>query len=334
MPTVPSSTSSSELRPPPVEGAWSRTWLGALLCVLVLLGGWESWLRANDFEPQTLSGPSNWARAASALQPHDDLVVGSSRELASIHPETWTARRGRAPVNLSVQAGSPLPILAWLARETDFRGLVVVGISPSIVFSDSLDKENASRAYLDAYAEWTASPAKRSEALLDDRLGRALAMRGPSVDLDMLLHSALQGRALVPPFIAMRPGRWLELDSKVPTGFVEAQLAATQKRTPAYLSDKKQRVDALVVVTDTLTERGATVVFVNAPTSKGVEDYEREHWPRERYWERLPLKTGLPALHHADDPRTADMDPPDGSHLSASDAAIYTEVLLERIEAL
>ncbi|HJN75076.1 MAG TPA: hypothetical protein QGF58_14200 [Myxococcota bacterium] len=237
-------------------------------------------------------------------------------------------------MNLSVQAGSPIPVLVWLVQETDFHGLLLIGIGPRQTFGNGDSHERASGLYLRRYEQWKSSPAKRSEAILDELLGRRFASRGPSVDLDMLIHTAMVGRPLTPPFVAMRHGRWLELDDEVPGAFVEAQLSATKRTTPATPAGKKQRVEAFVALTRILEERGATVVFVHHPTSGGVEDYETEHWPREEFFDRLPLKTGLPALHHEDDPRTAELVPVDGSHLGRSDAPIYTEALLSRLDAL
>ena len=334
MPTDPSSTSSSELRPEPPGGSWAAAWIAALVLLAALLGGWEGWLRSQDFEPQLLSGPADWAAAAATLEPDADVIVGTSRDLAAYHPPTWEARRGQVPVNLAVQAGSPLPILAWLANQTDARGLVLVGIATSNTFPADDSQERASRRYIEAYDAWKSSPAKRSEAFLDELLRGNLASRGPSVDLDMLIHGAMLRRPLSPPFVALRDGRWLELEMDVPDAFVDSQLAATQRSRPCIPRDKKRRIEALAHFVGLLEDRGATVVFVHHPTSKGVQTWEDQHWPREQFWDRIPLKTGAAALHHEDDPRTADLDPVDGSHLGRDDAPAYTAALLDRVEAL
>jgi hypothetical protein len=47
-------------------------------------------------------------------------------------------------------------------------------------------------------------------------------------------------------------------------------------------------------------------------------------FPREKYWNRLLAATGCPGIHYADYPAMAHFICPENSHLSLTDAKIFT----------
>ena len=98
-----------------------------------------------------------------------------------------------------------------------------------------------------------------------------------------------------------------------PPPFTEEQLAAT------FASIKAQ--------TNKIKARGGDVVFTRTPSS-GSMAFEKIIFPREKFWDRLLKETDCKGFYYTDYPETAGLICPEDSHLSPSDAVIYTKALV------
>ena len=52
---------------------------------------------------------------------------------------------------------------------------------------------------------------------------------------------------------------------------------------------------------------------------------EKKGYPKEKYWNELLLKTGCEGIHYEDYPAIAGFECPESSHLSLSQAKIFTK---------
>jgi hypothetical protein len=77
--------------------------------------------------------------------------------------------------------------------------------------------------------------------------------------------------------------------------------------------------------------RGGDVVFTRTPSSGFFLEAEHHMYPRAAYWDRLLKETGCKGFYYADYPGTAGLQCPEFSHLSPSDAVVYTKVLVDLI---
>ena len=59
---------------------------------------------------------------------------------------------------------------------------------------------------------------------------------------------------------------------------------------------------------------------------------EKKVFPRERFWNRILDSTGAPGIHFEDYPSLSHFQCPEFSHLTPSDAIVYTKSLVEIIE--
>lgn len=82
-----------------------------------------------------------------------------------------------------------------------------------------------------------------------------------------------------------------------------------------------------------IQERGGSIVIIQPPStgrdylSQPVEDSEKQLLPREKYFDLLVKEAHVPSLHSEDDARLDKLPGVDGSHLSATDALVFTHVL-------
>ena len=113
-------------------------WL-VLVLVVAATAAWE-WkmrslgLRAGDLD----DGVSHWAveRRKLATGDHDGVVIfGSSRILFDTDLDVWKEMTGRRPIQLALPGTNPRSFLVRFAEESDFAGLVVVGVTPELYFA-------------------------------------------------------------------------------------------------------------------------------------------------------------------------------------------------------
>ena len=95
-------------------------------------------------------------------------------------------------------------------------------------------------------------------------------------------------------------------------------------------------LDSLIQVVktavDKIKSRGGQVIFVRSPSSGPFRDGEAMAFPREKYWDKLLQETNTPGIHFADYPLIDHFQCPEFSHLTQSDAKIYTRELIRILE--
>ena len=98
------------------------------------------------------------------------------------------------------------------------------------------------------------------------------------------------------------------------------------KKTPPASGPKLDSIlDQVKIAVDKIKARGGQVLFVRTPSSGIFRVREDKGFPREKYWERILATTQCPGIHFADYPRIAHFDCPENSHLSLSDAKVFTK---------
>lgn len=74
------------------------------------------------------------------------------------------------------------------------------------------------------------------------------------------------------------------------------------------------------------------MLFVRTPSSGDVWKAEEYVFKRNEYWDRLLSFTNLPGIHFKDFPSINNFNCPEWSHLSQSDAVIFTKSLITILE--
>ena len=117
-----------------------QSFILGLILAIIGIAGWEMYWRSQDHIPNLDDNDDTWAIQRAKLErPSKDQVVfiGSSRILFDIQHPIWRAKTGTEPVQLASQGSSPLPILKDVVENTDFNGLMVVGVTPGLFFRNS-----------------------------------------------------------------------------------------------------------------------------------------------------------------------------------------------------
>lgn len=320
---MPSSTSNSNQRLPDLDFAlWWRTC--AVLLLLLLVGGEWMLRRAGHLRSLT-DGEVLWSRNLDRIARNQARValIGASQAQLGLSVDDFARQTGLATASLTIDGNSPIPVLAYVAERTDFRGVVLCDVLES--HGTMPYETSTARKYLrffnDEYAGGGRYNRLANQYLLNF-LQRHLVFFSANVRLPTLLKRE-------PPFyLETRPDRSRRAyyrDMVSPE-----KLAGRPPVTWPEVPDKEQRwratAETLAGYVRRIQARGGQVVFVRFP--RPWPDYDRD-WPRARYWDVLLGITGAPGLHFMDEPTLQGYDLPDGTHLDGRDVQAFTRAFGE-----
>jgi hypothetical protein len=312
-------------------------WL-VMAAVLMATAAWEWRMRGLGLRAGDLGdGPSHWMAERRRLEAgdHDGVaIVGSSRILFDTNLDVWEELTGRRPVQLALPGTNPRPLLADIADESDFNGLVVVGFTPDLFF---LERFSYLPQFEDVLHSWRdESPSDR----VGHRIGLAVSGRLAFLDEAYRLAPLIE-RVDIPDREGVRRP-WLEVWK------IEETSAGRQHWLwPRIETDERLRNHARIVwgpfdgsgpkpeaieqgIAETakavaaIRRRGGEVVFVRSPSAGLYYESEQAGIPRAKTWDRLLRETESFGIHFEDYPEMRGLDVPEWSHLSRESATRFT----------
>jgi hypothetical protein len=326
---------------------WRRILVTTLVLVLSGTAAWEARMQAIGLKPGDLGdGPAHWAverRKVDSAEPDDVVILGSSRILFDTDLDLFESQTGRRPIQLALPGTSPRQFLENLATETDFRGLVLVGVTPTAFFRD---RAGLMADALDVYRD--ASPSARIGHRIYLFLSRWLGFLDPDYSLPKLIERL--------PLIE-RPGVEGPYEEvwKLSVAADDRQTSLWERiETDAYLrgharhvwagfagdplgdAEVQRAVDSSRDAVERIRARGGRVVFIRPPSEDPIRSNERRRVPRVFGWDRLLRSTGSFGIHFEDYPPMQGLDLPEHSHLTRDAARrftlAYTRVLMDEID--
>jgi hypothetical protein len=332
------------VRPVPVK-PWGPILWSALLLFLALLAMWEWRMRALGLEAGDLEdGGSSWAEQRRRIDAGDVQVaiVGDSRILFDTDLYRFQQLTGVRPLQLALPGTNARPFLQDLARDTDFKGLVLVGIADRSYFRDDAGLMGDA---LDVYRY--EAPSRRSGFLIQRVLEQRLAFLDDAYRLSTLVHRLDADT---------RPGAMSPLHDiwKVRISGADRQSSMWQRiQTDRRLREHARAVwtrsgpargrgpvaPELIARTQSLTRqavqqiraRGGEVVFLRPPSSGPVLAAEEQRLPRKTGWDALLAAADVRGLHFDDYPSMQGLDLPEWSHLSRRCATVYTDAYVREL---
>jgi hypothetical protein len=338
----PSDTAPSYQREIPLLDI-GRAWLIALLFCVIGVGLWEWKWRAFGVEPTIRNSDGLWAmhrRRISNGEGDKTVLIGSSRVLFDVQLPVWERIMGERPIQLALEGTSPIFALEDLADDPKFTGRLLVGVSPPLFFSGFDLRVNAVR-------NW-------SRETPSQRFGQWLSMTflEPFLafyDDDFRLMTVWRRQTWWPPragvFVYTDVRRLASHDRDRNTRLWDkfhkdpeyTELAKNIWRQifrppPGVTPEIAQRtaeeqLNRAVAAIEKLKARGVQVIFLRPPSDGEFLQAENGGFPRERTWNVLLERTGVPGIHFEDYPELQGLDLPEWSHLSAADAERFTERL-------
>ena len=79
----------------------------------------------------------------------------------------------------------------------------------------------------------------------------------------------------------------------------------------------------------TIESRGGQVIFLRPPSDGTFRQFERDYYPRERFFNRVVQETGCLGIHFEDYPELRDFICVEESHLSVEDSLEFTKRIVD-----
>ena len=322
-----------------------------LVLVVISIGSWEFYLRNKGVTIAYDDGKELWSdKRAKVYAPSDKATVfiGSSRNKYDLDIDTWRSLTGEDAIQLAFEGASPLPILDDLASDPKFKGKLIVDVTEGLFFG--LASPNGSRVTdgIKYYKEQT--PAQKFSFKVNHILESQLVF----LDKDYFSLNALLEKSGIPP----RPGVYGGLD--FPMEFGRVTFDRQDKMTDRFVADTnlqnkvksiwqdigkmmstmprptQGQIDSIFTTVkndiDKIKARGGQILFVRTPSSGPFLMGEKMGFPREKYWNRLLTFTNCPGIHFEDYPALANFKCPEFSHLTPSDAIVFTKNIIKILE--
>ncbi|PKM09440.1 MAG: hypothetical protein CVV17_00760 [Gammaproteobacteria bacterium HGW-Gammaproteobacteria-7] len=348
---MPSSISSSDheavyQRPLPALGA--SAWL-ALVVMLLLMAGWEAWVRAQGVTPSYRNSEDLWAEQRRRIDRGEGdgwVLTGSSRTLFDVQLGVWEQLDGRRPIQLALEGTSPVAVIEGLADDPDFTGKLLVGVAPGLFFSGYEYRRPA----IERYA--TQTPAQWLGHRISLWVEPWLAFYESDFALPVILRrqplsnrDGVEFDPEVRKLVNLERDRNARMWDRVEYDETYRELARSiwaygwkplAERPPAVqkriAEARVKQLDRAVAAVEKLTARGVPVVFVQLPYEGHYATAEPNIAPRESTWDRLIERTGAIGLHFEDHREMQGYWLPEWSHMSASEADRFTARLYPLIQ--
>ncbi|MDW7772206.1 MAG: hypothetical protein SCH71_04870 [Desulfobulbaceae bacterium] len=317
------------------SNGWLRALAGGLLIALFLLAAWEVFWRISGFSPVMEDDLGIWTLKRRAVEKENGrtaVLMGASRMQLDVDPRVFQAETGLQTVMLAIDGSSPLPVLADLAGDNSFAGLVLCSLLPQWLADGGVD-EGRSAKWVRKFRQqkWSSRVETRLSLLLQSNF----VFRYPGLLPDRLWQNFLEGEAPRPPYAPMRNDRYRPADysliniAELRAARIKRQREIVAAAEPLSGEEFAQRVSEIEAMVRQILERGGRVIFLRLPSCGEILKLEEETWPRRRYWDRFAANTAARTVHFADYPELAGFECPEDSHLDFRDAEKFTRNLAD-----
>lgn len=327
----------------------------AVTLSVVSIVAWEAYWRSQGKIPDLDDDKNLWAVQRAKVEEaskQDVILLGSSRVLFDIQLNEWEKETGVRPIQLACAGSSPLPTFHDIVNNTDFKGTIVVGVTPGLFFSTTFPEASPmsraqnrvdyyeDRTYAQRLNHWLSLPLQKNFVFV------STSEEGWSDDIDLksLLNRVdlgnRTGKPQFPPFNAFAS---IEEDRNNPmseraekdTAFANS----VQRVWKAFIMsntnkpDKESTTKYFAADVEKFKKRGGNLILLRCPSSGWLKDGETQFLPRAEFWEYLVKTTNAKAYHYEDYEQLKDLTCPEWSHLSAPDARYFTTEVVKIMKA-
>ncbi len=327
----------------------------AVALSVISIVSWELYWRSQGKIPDLDDDKNLWAvqRAKVNHASETDVVLlGSSRVLFDIQLNEWEKETGTRPIQLASAGTSPLPMFHDIVNNTDFKGTVLVGVTPGLFFSTTYPEAGPwkrsqnrvdyfeDRTYAQRFNHWLSLPLQKNLVFV------STSEEGWSDDIDLksLLYAIPSenrtGKPEYPPFKAFA---YIEEDRNNPmsektatdTAFANSIKAAWKfvimgNQQPP---DRESTTSFFVADAKKFINRGGNLILVRCPSSGWIKQGEDKFLSRTEFWDPLVTATNAKSYYFEDYEQFKNLTCPEWSHLSAPDARYFTTELVKIMKA-
>lgn len=330
---------------------FKKAGLLTLCLVLIFISAWEFYLRNKNYPISYNDDESLWSTKRKEIYKSIDgatIFIGSSRIKFDLDIATWERITGENAIQLSFVGTSPRPLLEDLANDKNFRGKVILDITEGLFFGrNTIRSEKSARDAIAFYKKWT--PAEKFSSYINYILeSRFIFLEKNKFSLNALLddlpvpkRKSISERPIFPrAFSSNKSNRQSFMGETFVNDTIQQQKqqknwikAGSVNKTPGISGDSLETIFKQVKNNiDKIKSRGGQIILVRTPSSGAYREGEKVSYPREKYWDKLLAYINTPGIYFEDYPEMAHFICPEWSHLTPSDAVIYTKALINILE--
>lgn len=315
---------------------------------------WELYWRSQGEFPVIDGDPNLWAtqrHKIANLTENDIVITGSSRVLFGIQLDTFEQETGISPIQLAIPGSSPLPVFNDLIENTDFKGTIIVGVTPGLFFSSSKPGKGPwgraqknvehfkKQTYAQKFNHFLSLPLQKNFAFVS-RTSEGWANQ---IDLKALLKKMptvnRTGKELPPPFnrfglIDERGNLYMDpvivTDTLLAKSVIKVWAFGRPDNGPEH--EKDAVLSLFNKKLDTFQKRGGKVILVRAPSSGSFREFEAKFFAKSQFWDQLVATTGVSNYHFEEHEAVSSMPCPEESHISREDAQFFTVELIKTMQ--
>ena len=320
--------------------------IGIVLCVLGTIA-WEVFWRSKGFYPDLDNDNPLFAVQRNKVETatnSDIILIGSSRIHFDIQLHVWEEETGIKPIQLAYPGSSPLPVFHDLVNNTNFKGTIIVGVTPGLFFSSASTEDRAYRSannkveyyhdqtYAQRLNHFLSIPLQKKLAFISDTDGFE-ARKLQFLIEEMSFGNRIEGNDFppFPSFADISIDRNLRMTEKTATDTSFARLIKnvwsfkSTSGTPPKQMDKEGVMKLFVADAKAFQERGGNLILLRCPSTEYYRKKEENFYCRNEFWDELVNQSGAKGYHFEDYDQLNDLDCPEWSHLSGEDADFFTK---------
>lgn len=350
---MPSSTSSSdpysyEDRPIP-ERPWRKALALGIILMIAAVAGWEYNARAIwGYETgYYIDSYGLWSKERKRVDKGEAevAIIGASRAFFNLDLNTYEDMTGTRPVMLAMVGTNPRPFLTDLANDEDFKGLLIIGITPGSFFrhEHGLFADVIQYHYEESPSQWMG---QRLSMLLEPHFAFYDNSNWPLFTL--LERSGLENpEGVRPPGFPVWKISQSDKDRNTKMFWKTEELEYYQHYNQMTWRRFNEGADArgippfdidtylaeVVEEIEKIRARGGDVVFVRSPSSGDYRPREARLQPRETHWDRLLRDTNSVGVHFEDHEDLRHLRTPEWSHLHSEDTFPFTAGVIRVLDA-
>lgn len=344
MPSSISNSNTNEIfhRQIPSMG-WLRIALTASFIIILITGCWEYYVRRLGYVPTLNDTPYLWStirEKVNTLPEDGTIITGSSRALFDLRLDILKNLTGHEPIQLSIVGSSPKPVLQNIIENTNFKGTIIVGVTPVLFFAPGGPPMNKPYDWIKFSRKFSFS--QRIGQWLGAFLQHKLAfIQQEDLTLNALLENInIPNRPNAklpprfPPFLnLMDTNRQASLIDMVSNNselqnVVKSRWQGLFGAVPQAPQEAIDLViDEYVEITKEMERRGGKIIFIRPPSTGWLLEKEEALTPRANTWDQLLKRSGAPGIHFQDF-TNQQFNCPEWSHISENDSYLYTNSLM------
>ncbi|AFU69864.1 hypothetical protein P700755_003214 [Psychroflexus torquis ATCC 700755] len=322
---------------------------------ILSIAAWEIYWRSQGYFPDLDDDKYLWAKTRANVDKAtgDDVVlIGSSRVLFNIQLGQWETSTGIKPIQLANAGATPLPVFHDIVENTNFKGTVIVGVTPPLFFSTTFEQAPPwSRASSLSVFYKNRTYAQRLNHSLSIPIQNCLAFVSnddeawfDDINLKAILKTIqLPSRTEKLPESPFRRFQDIDINRNVrmkermlsDTAFANSIKTVWKTMLSGDMPppEKEATIEYFLKDAEKFTSRGGKIILLRSPSDGFFKELESKGLPRSEFWDELVTKANVPAYHYQDYESLSAFKTIEWSHLSAKDADQFTEnfvkILLE-----